>query len=172
MDEEDGMGWSDERSVNNWPSLRTSWWRMKRIRYYSNGSLSLSISSNGWHTIWANTVKMFQNSTTVWSLVGMSLTSTISSLERKLSLSSPTVITLLRYYLIAISANASLLGAKNPCQAKGITPFGSDKKRGKFIICFIRNLILGWFYMTQKANLKFSLPFVEIKIYLQISIGF
>ena len=30
-DEEDGMGWSDERSKNNWPISRTCWRRMKRM---------------------------------------------------------------------------------------------------------------------------------------------
>ena len=30
-DEEDGMGWSDERSSSNWPSPRTNWRRMMRI---------------------------------------------------------------------------------------------------------------------------------------------
>ena len=39
-DEEDGIGWSDERSWNNWPSSRTVWWWMmvkwrvfKRLRF-------------------------------------------------------------------------------------------------------------------------------------------
>ena len=31
MDEEEGMGWSDERSSNNWPSSRTIWRQVKRM---------------------------------------------------------------------------------------------------------------------------------------------
>ena len=30
-DDEDRMGWSDERSSNNWPSSRTNWRLMKRM---------------------------------------------------------------------------------------------------------------------------------------------
>ena len=33
-DEEDGMGWSDESSSNNWPSSRTHWRQMKRMGWY------------------------------------------------------------------------------------------------------------------------------------------
>ena len=42
---------------------------------------SFSTSSNGWRTLWASTIVMFRNSTTLWS-VGLSRTLMISSFER------------------------------------------------------------------------------------------
>ena len=57
-DEEDGMGWSDERSSNNWPSSRTSWRQMKRMGWDHQMR-----TSNNWpssRTFWRRIKRMMR----------------------------------------------------------------------------------------------------------------
>ena len=105
--ETDEVGWDDEMRdlKNERPSSRTGWRRMKKERWHDQmrdlilidlihvhpgdgrrhwvvGLQSMSsMSSNSWRTLWASTMKMFRNSTTLWSL-GVSRILMISFLER------------------------------------------------------------------------------------------